>query len=289
MLGFGVKSQRRAADANGVARIWLAFAVLIALLWSSAAAPASVTSFGGPGSGGGQFSALNAIALDAAGNVYAVDGGSASRVQKFSNTGEFLRKWGSNGTGDGQLMGSYAIGVGPSGHVYVGDYGNNRIEVFTADGTYLRSMGHHEFSDGNRRRCKRACVGLGRRPSHGVHVGRDGAPAVGVHADANNEFWNMGDLALGPSGDLYEIERNEVRVQRFTAAGTPLPACGQPSGGYGDQAGAADGMFDQGVGGLGLRTWPQTAKGSSSSPTDPRSIGLTLRCQRSSRSTTSRG
>jgi hypothetical protein len=68
-----------------MARILLGIVVLVALLCLPAGALASVTSFGGAGNGDGQFTALNAIALDAAGYVYAVDGGSASRVQVFSN------------------------------------------------------------------------------------------------------------------------------------------------------------------------------------------------------------
>jgi tripartite motif-containing protein 71 len=147
-------------------------------------------------------------------------------------------------------MGTYAIAIGPSGHVYVGDYGNDRVEVFTSDGTYLDQW-----------TTTTEPMGLAVDASEHVWVSA-GAQVTeytvegvvvrqwGVHGDANNEFWNMGDLALGPAGNVYEIERNEVRVQRFTLDGTALAAWGQPPGGYANQAGAADGMFDQGVGGI---------------------------------------
>ena len=233
-----------------MARMWTVVAALVAALLAPAGASGSVTTFGGAGTGDGQFTALNALALAASGNVYAVDGSGASRVQEFSNTGQFIRKWGGNGTGDGQFMGTYAIAIGPSGHVYVGDYGNDRVEVFTSDGTYLDQWPTTTEP-----------MGLAVDASEHVWVSA-GAQVTeytvagvvvrqwGVHGDANNEFWNMGDLALGPAGDVYEIERNEVRVQRFTLDGTALAAWGQPPGGYANQAGAADGMFDQGVGGI---------------------------------------
>jgi PKD domain len=235
-----------------MARTWLGVAVLIAALCPPAGALAALTSFGGPGTGDGQFTALNAIALDAAGNVYAVDGSGASRVQEFSNTGDFVRKWGSNGTGDGQFMGIYAIALGPSGNVYVGDYGNDRIEVFTADGTYLSQWATTDSPmglavDGG----EQVWVSAGAQVTEYTSTGAV-LQQGGVHGDANNEFWNMGDLALGPLADVYEIERNEVRVQRFAAGGAALSAWGQPAGGYANQAGAADGMFDQGVGGIAV-------------------------------------
>ena len=44
-----------------------------------------------------QFSGLEGVATDSSGRVYAADENN-NRIQKFSNTGTFIRKWGTFGT-----------------------------------------------------------------------------------------------------------------------------------------------------------------------------------------------
>jgi len=56
----------------------------------------------GRGSGDGQFAAPENLAIDASGNLFVADKDN-HRIQKFSNTGEFLFEFGSAGSGDGQF------------------------------------------------------------------------------------------------------------------------------------------------------------------------------------------
>jgi hypothetical protein len=49
-----------------------------------------------------------------------------------------LTSWGSQGSGAGQFLNPVGIAVGPNGDVYVADAGNNRIQKFDANGTFLR-------------------------------------------------------------------------------------------------------------------------------------------------------
>ena len=49
-----------------------------------------------------------------------------------------VTRWGSQGSGAGQFTNPCGIAVGPTGAVYVADAGNNRIQKFNANGTYLR-------------------------------------------------------------------------------------------------------------------------------------------------------
>jgi len=49
-----------------------------------------------------------------------------------------VTSWGSQGSGAGQFTNPCGIAVGPTGAVYVADAGNNRIQKFDANGTYLR-------------------------------------------------------------------------------------------------------------------------------------------------------
>src|SRR5262249_17454323 len=50
----------------------------------------------------------------------------------------FTSKWGSAGSSPGQFNSPLAIALGPGDEVYVADTGNNRVQVFDANGTYLR-------------------------------------------------------------------------------------------------------------------------------------------------------
>ena len=94
----------------------------------------------GRGTGDGQFDAPENLTLDAAGNIYVSDQDN-HRIQKFSNTGEFLFAFGSLGSGDGELMIPRGIAVHPNGDIYVCDWGNHRMQVFDSDGNYKLKWG----------------------------------------------------------------------------------------------------------------------------------------------------
>ncbi|MCC6356053.1 MAG: hypothetical protein IT577_19370 [Verrucomicrobiae bacterium] len=86
------------------------------------------------------------IAVDGT-HVYVSDSGN-SRVRVFSKNGTFVRMWGSQGSGPGQFKGGGLTAFeSPSGiavdadSVYVVDLGNNRIQVFSKDGIFVRQWG----------------------------------------------------------------------------------------------------------------------------------------------------
>jgi hypothetical protein len=58
-----------------------------------------------------------------------------------------LAYWGGKGTGAGQFNGPTGIAVDRWGNVYVAD-GNNRVEKFSSDGTYLDTFGSKGHSNG---------------------------------------------------------------------------------------------------------------------------------------------
>ncbi|MFL6455223.1 MAG: 6-bladed beta-propeller, partial [Nitrososphaeraceae archaeon] len=93
--------------------------------------------------GDGQFNNPSGIAADS-GKVYAIDYN--NRIQVFSDNGTFIRKWGTGGSGPGQFLHPEGITVDTSGNnnnntVYVADSGNNRIQVFSDNGTFIRKWG----------------------------------------------------------------------------------------------------------------------------------------------------
>ena len=105
---------------------------------------------GASGSGAGQFNHPDAVAIDAAGDVYVADTGN-NRVVELSAAGAVLNTWGSRGTTDGRFHSPTGIAVDGSGRVYVLDSENNRVEVFEPGGHFafkwgLRGTGPGDFS-----------------------------------------------------------------------------------------------------------------------------------------------
>lgn len=114
---------------------------------------AHLLTIGKAGSGDGQFVRPQGIAVDAAGNVYVADTNN-HRIQVFDSSGKFLRKWGSppekwdtpeetycpTCTGDGEFRFPAHLDV-QDGNVYVVDSNNNRVQVFTTAGQFVRKWG----------------------------------------------------------------------------------------------------------------------------------------------------
>jgi len=78
------------------------------------------------------------VAFGNNGDVYVADGYGNSRVVKFDHEGKFIGAWGTFGVGPGQFNLPHSIVVDKNGRVYVGDRENRRIQIFDADGHFLR-------------------------------------------------------------------------------------------------------------------------------------------------------
>ena len=100
--------------------------------------------FGSNGSGNGQFTMPLAVAINPSTSNVVVGDWQANRVQVFSAAGAFVTKFGTTGTGNTQFTYPTGIAIHPTtGHIYVTDNPSftGRVQVFDANGAYLRSYG----------------------------------------------------------------------------------------------------------------------------------------------------
>jgi len=79
------------------------------------------------------------IAFASDGSFYVSDGYGNNRVAKFSSDGKFLFDWGHKGQGPGEFDLPHSVAVDAQGNVYVADRSNARIQVFDANGKFLKA------------------------------------------------------------------------------------------------------------------------------------------------------
>ncbi len=90
------------------------------------------------------------VVTDADGNIYVGDGHSGqnanagpetvARIAKFDRAGRFLGSWGKWGGGAGEMRTPHAVDIDSRGRLIVGDRGNNRLQIFELDGTYIGEL-----------------------------------------------------------------------------------------------------------------------------------------------------
>lgn len=99
-----------------------------------------LTSWGGTGSGPGQFRFPLDVVVDAAGFVYVTELNN-HRVQKFTAEGAYVTEWGGDGLADTQFQFPLGISIDPNGLLVVSDIGTQRIKFFTPEGVFVRAWG----------------------------------------------------------------------------------------------------------------------------------------------------
>jgi sugar lactone lactonase YvrE len=78
------------------------------------------------------------VAVDGEGNIIVADRLN-HRVQVFSRTGQFIRKFGSLGNGNGQFNCPEGVFVDGEGNIIVADRDNKRLSVWKSNGEFVRN------------------------------------------------------------------------------------------------------------------------------------------------------
>lgn len=172
---------------------------------------------------------------------------------------------GAAGKGPGQFSFPRAVAVDGQGRVYVADSGNNRVQVFNADGSFVRQFGSTCKLD-----TREGCQGDGRGQFNepwGIAVDGDGNVYVadtwnhrvqkfdqdgnfvtmwGVFESTGGElgkpfaFYGPRQVAVGQDGKIYVMDTGNKRVQAFNPDGSFFTQFG---GG-----GVVEGRFDEPTG-----------------------------------------
>ena len=88
-----------------------------------------------------QFAEPNDVAVAPNGDIYVTQGHGGKgeyRVLRFDKNGNALGRWGKRGSGPGEFDVPHSVAVDAAGLVYVADRGNKRVQIFDAEGKYLR-------------------------------------------------------------------------------------------------------------------------------------------------------
>jgi DNA-binding beta-propeller fold protein YncE len=178
------------------------------------------------------------LALDAEGNLYVADTWN-HQIKVFAPSGEQIRAWGSFfdalddpelvTTNGGQFYGPRDIAL-HDGLLYVTDTGNERVQVFTLEGEFVRMFGAFGSADGQLIEPVGIAVTADGvilvADSHNARIARfdlEGEPldAWPVELWVDQQFFEP-YIALGPDGRVYASDSASAQIAVFDEAGTPL-------------------------------------------------------------------
>jgi DNA-binding beta-propeller fold protein YncE len=163
------------------------------------------------GSSEGELDNPDAIAADAAGNVYVADTGN-DRIQKFDSQGNFLDAWGSAGNLGGQFSFPQGVAADGAGNVYVADSASNRIQKFDSQGNFLLAWGKDVVTGGVTGFEICTVAANCKSGSDTTALGGELDSPEGIAAEA---------------GSVYVTDTFNERVQKFDAAGNFASAWGR--------------------------------------------------------------
>jgi DNA-binding beta-propeller fold protein YncE len=161
------------------------------------------------------------------------DGAPSHRIIRFDKSGKYLGEFGKKGSGPGEFLQPHALALAPDGTLVVGDRSNNRVQILSTDGKFIRE--YYTFS----------------RPS-GVAVDRNGmlysadSESGSVSRDPNDRSkvtrteWTrgirVGSLKDGKITAFIPDPQKDLRTGTLAAEGVAVDAAGNV---YGAEVGPA--------------------------------------------------
>ncbi|MGH1347670.1 MAG: NHL repeat-containing protein [Nannocystales bacterium] len=245
--------------------------------------PLLVGVWGELGTEPGQFVEPSSVELDADGNVYVAS--HEDRLQKFTADGALLEIFGEAGPGEGQFNHPHGLAMDRAqGLLYAGDQENNRVQVLTTQGEFVRLWTSPQFQhihdvgidllSGN--------IYVGDLESNVVQKFSDTGEFIlefGGPGSEAGQFSGVWGMSTDSAGHVYVADSGNGRVQVFSSGGVIVgewPGFAKPTGVFVDAQNRiyvcdslADAVVIFDVTGVLLETWelPRIV-GSASEPED---------------------
>jgi sugar lactone lactonase YvrE len=163
----------------------------------------------------------NDVAFGRGGEVFVVQGHTPGadgdpRVLKFDRTGRFLKSWGGKGKTPGKFEVAHGIAIDAKGLLWVTDRENQRIQIFDADGGFVREIKYAGLP---------CALDIGsqyiymvngfagqvlRLDLNGTVLAATGKPGKGA-----GEFGEAHFITVSPKGDLFVADSVNGTLQRF--------------------------------------------------------------------------
>ncbi len=201
-----------------------------------------ITSFGGTGTGKGQFNVANGNAVDSKGSLWVVDW-EGGRVEQFNAKGEYVSQFGEPGSNPGQLNLPLGLAIDAAGNFWVTS-GDGRIQEFSPAGKFIKQFGKSGSTDGAFKNPLDIAIdskgNLWILENTRVQVlDQEGKFLFkfGTQGKENGQLSSASGIAIAPDGSVWVADTNNNRLQKFDAAGKFLAAYGEEGIGNGNLSG----------------------------------------------------
>jgi DNA-binding beta-propeller fold protein YncE len=163
----------------------------------------------------------NDVAIAKNGDVFIVQGHTPgpkgdARVLKFDKTGTFIKSWGGKGKGPGQFEVAHGIAIDAQGLLWVTDRENQRIQIFDANGTFVRENKYAGLP---------CSLDIGRQYIYMVNgfagqilqldLSGKVLAATGKAGTGPGEFGEAHFIAVSPKGELYVADSVNSALLKF--------------------------------------------------------------------------
>ena len=163
----------------------------------------------------------NDIAIGRNGDLFVVQGHTPGamgdpRVLKFDKNGKFIKSWGGKGKEPGKFDVAHGIAIDAKGLLWVTDRENQRIQVFDADGKFIRELKYAGLPCSLDIGSQYIYMVNGfagqvlRMDLDGKVLAATGKPGKGI-----GEFGEAHVLAVSPKGEIYVADSVNAAVQKF--------------------------------------------------------------------------
>ncbi len=163
----------------------------------------------------------NDIAIGRNGELFVVQGHTPGamgdpRVLKFDKNGKFIKSWGGKGKEPGKFEVAHGIAIDARGLLWVTDRENQRIQVFDADGKFIRELKYAGLPCSLDIGSQYIYMVNGfagqvlRMDLDGKVLAATGKPGKGI-----GEFGEAHVIAVSPGGEIYVADSVNAAVQKF--------------------------------------------------------------------------